>query len=77
MRFDLQVIASWIEPESSVLDLGCGGGDLLLHLKRHRNVTGAGIEIVEDKAAACIEKGLSVLQGDINEGNPGLSGQGL
>jgi len=32
LRYDLQVIADWIEPGSKVLDLGCGNGDLLLHL---------------------------------------------
>ncbi|MCL2457851.1 MAG: methionine biosynthesis protein MetW [Desulfobulbus sp.] len=64
MRFDLQVIASWIEPGSRVLDLGCGAGDLLDYLKQNRQVSGTGIELSEEKAARCIERGLTVLQGD-------------
>lgn len=64
MRFDLQVIASWIEPGSRVLDLGCGNGDLLYYLKHHKQVIGTGIEFSEEKAARCIERGLTVLQGD-------------
>jgi methionine biosynthesis protein MetW len=66
MRFDLQIIASWIEPGSKVLDLGCGEGELLYFLKKNKQVDGAGIERVESKVARCIEKGLPVLQGDIN-----------
>ena len=66
MRYDLQIIASWIEPGSKVIDLGCGEGDLLQHLIARKGVQGTGIEINEEKAARCIEKGLSVLQGDIN-----------
>jgi methionine biosynthesis protein MetW len=67
IRYDLQIIASWIEPGSRVLDLGCGAGDLLQYLKTHKNVIGSGIERIEEKVAQCIEKGLPVLQGDINE----------
>ena len=67
IRFDLQIIASWIKPHSRVLDLGCGEGDLLLYLKKHKNVVGTGIEHDEAKVAQCIEKGVSVLQGDIND----------
>jgi methionine biosynthesis protein MetW len=67
MRFDLQIIASWIETGSKVLDLGCGKGDLLKFLKDHKKINGTGIERNEAKVAQCIEKGLSVLQGDINE----------
>ena len=66
-RFDLQVIASWIKPGTKVLDLGCGGGDLLYYLKKNKQVTGTGIESLETKVAQCIAKGLTVLQGDINE----------
>ncbi len=66
MRFDLRVIASWIRPGCRVLDLGCGNGDLLDHLRKSKAVHGTGIELDEKKAAACIARGLSVLQGDIN-----------
>lgn len=67
MRFDLKIIASWIEPRSKVLDLGCGSGELLYHLKREKQVIGTGIDRHEDQVARCISKGLTVLQGDINE----------
>ncbi len=67
MRFDLQLIASWIKQGSKVLDLGCGEGDLLLFLRDNKDVLGTGIELEEKKVSICIQKGLSVLQGDINE----------
>ena len=66
-RFDLQIIASWIKPGARVLDLGCGEGDLLFYLKHNKGVNGIGIENRESKVALCIARGLSVLQGDINE----------
>lgn len=67
MRYDLQIIASWISPGAKVLDLGCGEGDLLVYLIEQKQVRGSGIERDETKVAHCIEKGLSVLQGDINK----------
>ena len=67
LRFDLQVIASWITPGSKVIGLGCGEGDLLVYLKEYKKIKETGIEIVESRAATCIGKGLSVIQGDINE----------
>ncbi len=67
MRFDLRVIASWIEPGAKVICLGCGEGDLLYFLKKNKQIIGTGIDNNEDKVARCIERGLSVLQGDINE----------
>lgn len=66
MRFDLQVIASWIEEGARVLDLGCGRGDLLEHLAAEKGVRGSGIEVLEERVAECIARGLSVVQGDIN-----------
>ncbi len=65
MRYDLKIIASWIEPGSKVLDLGCGEGDLLHFLKQNKQIAGTGIEQREARVARCIEKGLSALQGDI------------
>ncbi len=67
MRFDLQVAASWVTPGATVLDLGCGKGDLLAYLKQEKNVKGTGIELDEQKAAICIQRGLSVMQGDISD----------
>lgn len=67
MRFDLQVIASWIESGSKVLDLGCRTGSLLDHLRREKQVRGTGIEIDEDAAGQAIAKGLSIIHGDIYE----------
>ena len=67
LRFDLKVIASWIEPGSKVLDLGCGEGVLLHFLKESKQAVCTGIERVESKVGQGIGKGLSVLQGDINQ----------
>ena len=67
MRFELRIIASWIDPGSKVLDLGCGEGDLLKFLKENKKVDGTGIERNESKVARCIEKGVPTVQGDINE----------
>ena len=67
MRFDLQVIASWIEPGTKVLDLGCRTGSLLDHLRTEKQIKGTGIEIDEDAAGQAIAKGLSVIHGDIYE----------
>ncbi|MDM8556181.1 methionine biosynthesis protein MetW [Desulfococcaceae bacterium HSG7] len=67
IRFDLRVVASWIEPGSKVLGLGCGEGELLYYLKNNKQAACTGIEIKEERAAVCIAKGLTVLQGDINE----------
>ncbi len=67
MRYDLQIIASWIKENSKVLDLGCGNGDLLAWLITNKNVQGTGIEMDEQKVEHCISRGLSVLQGDFNE----------
>ncbi|HKJ98085.1 MAG TPA: methionine biosynthesis protein MetW [Desulfotignum sp.] len=66
LRYDLQIIASWITPNARVLGLGCGEGDLLLWLKQNRQVVERGIERKESRVVKCIEKGISVLQGDIN-----------
>lgn len=67
MRFDLRIIGSMIDAGSKVLDLGCGNGDLLAWLAARKNVVGTGIEQDKEKAAHCISRGLSVLQGDLNE----------
>jgi methionine biosynthesis protein MetW len=66
MRFDLQIIASLVAPRTRVLDLGCGRGELLEYLRKNKRVEGTGIEIDEKEVIEGIEKGLPVLQGDLN-----------
>lgn len=67
MRYDLQIIGSWIERGSKVLDLGCGNGDLLAWLSTNKEVQGTGIELDQNKVGQCIARGLTVLQGDFND----------
>ena len=62
------IILGWVASGQRVLDLGCGDGSLLEKLVRQRGVDGRGIEISEEGVRACIEKGLTVLQGDIDQG---------
>ena len=67
-REDHRIISSLIDDGSSVLDLGCGEGDLLAWLARYKAVQARGVEISSDKVRRCVELGLSVYQGDINQG---------
>jgi methionine biosynthesis protein MetW len=68
LRPDLQIIAEFIPGGTRVLDLGCGDGMLLEHLTRDKGVTGRGIELSEAGVLACVGRGLSVRQGDLQEG---------
>lgn len=67
LHLNYSIISGIIEPPSTVLDLGCGDGVLLKMLK-DKKIYATGIEIVQDKVIKCLEKGLSVIQGDIDEG---------
>ncbi len=68
LRTDLALISDWIIPDSRVLDLGCGDGTLLVHLRDTRHVTGYGLDIDQEKLIRCIEAGIHVIQGDLDEG---------
>jgi homoserine O-acetyltransferase len=68
LRADLVRITDWIKPGSSILDLGCGDGALLDALARTRNVRGYGLEIDTDNVAACVDRGINVIQADVDEG---------
>ncbi len=67
IRVDLQIIADMVEPESRVLDVGCGDGILLDHLVNFKGVDGRGIEIGTKGVHNCVSHGLSVVQGDADE----------
>ncbi|MFT6029293.1 MAG: methionine biosynthesis protein MetW [Oleiphilaceae bacterium] len=66
MRADLKLIEPWIRSGTHVLDLGCGDGTLLAHLHDKKNVQGYGIEIDEAQITLCIEKGVNVIQHDLD-----------
>lgn len=68
LRPDLAIISEWIQPGSRVLDLGCGDGMLLEHLMVSRNVDGYGLEIDPDNVVRCIQRGVSVIQSDLDAG---------
>lgn len=68
MRADLQVVAGLVPDGSEVLDLGCGDGSLLQHLMTTRGCRGSGVEISDEGFHACLERGVPVLQGDIDQG---------
>jgi len=68
LKLEHRVILDWIEPHSSVLDLGCGDGNLLSILIQEKQVHAQGIEIDEQAIHKCVAKGLSVFQQDIDTG---------
>lgn len=65
---DHRFISGIVGQSSSVLDLGCGNGDLLYLLSREKNVRGQGIEIDDKAIFECVAKGLSVFHDDIDSG---------
>ena len=67
-RKDFEAISNWIKPASSVLDLGCGDGELLVHLKESRNITGYGIENDDAGILACVANGVNVIQSNLESG---------
>lgn len=67
VRVDLLLIADMIEPGARVLDVGCGDGALLEHLARTKQVDGRGIELSQAAVKACVNRGLSVIQGDADQ----------
>lgn len=68
MRVDLELIGNWIKPRTRVLDLACGDGTLLAYLREHKQVTGYGIEIAPEHIVDCIQKGVNVIQTDLDAG---------
>jgi methionine biosynthesis protein MetW len=67
-RRDLELIAGLVPEGSRVLDLGCGNGELLDHLRRHRGCRGFGVEIADANVAECVKRDVKVLQLNLEEG---------
>jgi methionine biosynthesis protein MetW len=67
-RSDYAIIGEIVEPNSKVLDLGCGEGELLEWLAANKGVQARGLEISGAKVQRAIARGVSAYQGDIDEG---------
>ena len=68
MRPDLAIISDLINPGARILDLGCGDGELLAHLRENKSVNGYGLEIDAAKITTCIGKGVNVIEQDLDAG---------
>lgn len=68
LRIDWHKIADWVPSGAKVLDLGCGGGDLLAYLMDHKHIKGLGLEIDPKAITACIRRGVAVVEQDLNQG---------
>jgi len=73
IRVDYELIESLIEPDSTVLDIGCGDGELLAKLIADKNIDGKGIELQQELILACLNRGLSIIQRDIERGLGGYA----
>ncbi|HEX9261138.1 MAG TPA: methionine biosynthesis protein MetW [Candidatus Bathyarchaeia archaeon] len=67
-KIENEIIFEWIKNGSTVLDLGCGDGDLLARLMEEKNVRAQGIELSEEAIHKCVARGLSVFQEDLDSG---------
>jgi methionine biosynthesis protein MetW len=64
---DMQVLGEWVEPQSRVLDLGCGRGELMAYLVQAKQIVATGVDLDFHRISVCVQKGLSAYQGDMTE----------
>lgn len=67
-QLNYEVVTDIIPPNARVLDLGCGDGTLFSKLMKEKNITGVGVEINQEEVIKALDKGASVIQGNIDEG---------
>lgn len=68
LRGDIDTILNWVTQGSRVLDLGCGDGDLLAALTEKKSVSGLGLDIDAQNLIAAVDKGLCVVQQNMEDG---------
>ena len=72
-RQDYRIISSMIREGATVLDLGCGDGALLAHLKQACGVSGYGVEKYDQKVLSSVKNGINVIQADLEQGLSGFA----
>lgn len=77
LRADLQLVISLVPEGSKVLDLGCGDGSLIAHLRDERGCEVRGLELAPEEIAAALGRGLSVVQADLDHGLAGYPDDGF
>jgi methionine biosynthesis protein MetW len=68
VRPDLAFIAHWVKPRAHVLDVGCGDGAMMAFLQAGKQCSGYGIEIADDKLLESAQRGINVIQQDMEKG---------
>ena len=67
-RRDMEIIGALVPVGSRVLDLGCGNGEMLAWLHKHRGCSGYGIEIDDANVLSSVQRGVNVIQLNLEEG---------
>ena len=67
-NINMHALAQLVPVGSRVLDLGCGDGALLDHLQKHRGCSGYGVELADTNVQACVQRGVNVLQLNLDQG---------
>jgi methionine biosynthesis protein MetW len=67
-NINMHALAQLVPVGSRVLDLGCGDGALLAHLQKHRGCSGYGVELADTNVQACVQRGVNVLQLNLDQG---------
>ena len=64
MKEEFKIIANSIQREKSILDVGCGDGELMKFIYENISKKIRGVEISKDNVQKCIQKGLTVIEGN-------------
>ena len=64
MKEEFKIIANSIQKDKLILDVGCGDGELMKFIYKNISKKIRGLEISKDNVQKCIQKGLTVIEGD-------------